>query len=213
MAGGACSPAGVAGPTQKPPAEGATAMKKDDVQIGGTYLAKVGARSVEVRIDSDNAKGGWNATATGSGKPVRVKDVRHLRPVGAAEESASDDADVVPLTKLDKERKSSGKPKGGKAKVAKAPREKKPAKEKAPAKPKAMSCLDAAAAVLKAKGEPMACRAMIDAMHTQGLWKSDAPTPHATLFSALLREIKKGAASRVKKVDRGQFAYQEPKKD
>jgi hypothetical protein len=74
-----------------------------------------------------------------------------------------------------------------------------------------MSCLDAAAAVLTAKGEPMACKAVIDEMHTQNLWKSDAPTPRATLASALLRELRKGDASRFKKVDRGQFAYQEPK--
>jgi hypothetical protein len=82
----------------------------------------------------------------------------------------------------------------------------KPAKEKAPKKPKAMSALDAAVEVLKAKGEPMNCRAMIDAMKEQKLWSSDAPTPHATLFSALLREInKKGSASRFKKADRGHF--------
>ena len=179
-------------------------MKKDDVQVGGTYLAKVGARTVEVRIESENAKGGWNATATGSGKPVRVKDPRHLRPAGTADEPAGDDDSDV---QVDKSRKG-GKQKAAKGKTPKAP---KPKREKAPAKPKAMSCLDAAAAVLKAKGEPMACKAMIDAMHQQGLWKSDAPTPHATLASALLRELKKGAASRFKKVDRGQFAYQEPK--
>ena len=75
-----------------------------------------------------------------------------------------------------------------------------------------MGALDAAAAALKAKGEAMACRPLIDAMKEQGLWTSSAPTPHATLSSALLREItKKGAASRFTKVDRGQFACREPK--
>ncbi len=179
-------------------------MKKDDVQVGDTYLAKVGARTVEVRIESENAKCGWNATATGSGKPVRVKDPRHLRPAGASDDTGSDDGDAD--VQVHKPRKG-GKRKATKAKVPKAP---KPKRAKEPVKLKAMSCLDAAAAVLKAKGEPMVCKAMIDAMHEQGLWKSDAPTPHATLASALLRELRKGAASRFKKVDRGQFAYQEP---
>ena len=69
-----------------------------------------------------------------------------------------------------------------------------------------MSCLDAAVAVLKAAGEPMRCKAMIDAMSNKGLWKSDAPTPHQTLASALMREItRKGSASRFRKADRGQF--------
>jgi hypothetical protein len=74
-----------------------------------------------------------------------------------------------------------------------------------------MSCLDAAAAVLKASAAPMSCKAMVDAMREQKLWTSDAPTPAATLSSAILRELKKGSASRFKKTDRGLFAYQEPK--
>jgi hypothetical protein len=71
-----------------------------------------------------------------------------------------------------------------------------------------MSCLDAAAHVLKAKGEAMNCKGMIDAMFAAKLWHSDAPTPAATLSSAILREVtNKGDAARFKKVDRGQFAF------
>jgi hypothetical protein len=82
------------------------------------------------------------------------------------------------------------------------------AKAKLDAKPKAMSCLDAAAQVLKEKGEPMNCKAMIDAIFAAKLWHSDAPTPWATLSSAILREVTtKGAAARFKKVDRGQFVF------
>jgi hypothetical protein len=87
---------------------------------------------------------------------------------------------------------------------AKAP---KAAKPKADAKPKKASCLDAAAQVLKEAGEPMQVRAMVEAMKAKGLWSSNAPTPHATLFSALIREIKnKKGDSRFKKTDRGHFA-------
>ena len=180
-------------------------MKIEDVQVGGTYIAKVGARSVEISIERENPKGGWDAKSLATGKPVRVKDVKHLRPAqtpdeGTVAQHEGDGGEAA--ARPTKRTKGAAKPK----------REKKPAAEK-PAKEKAMSCLDAAAAVLKAKGEPMACRPMIDAMREQGLWTSDAPTPHATLFSALLREIKKGTASRFKKIDRGQFEYQEPKGD
>jgi hypothetical protein len=195
-------------------------MKKNEIEIGGTYLAKVGARSVEVRIEGETAKGGWNAVSVASGKPVRIKDPKHLRPVKAKEgdttaadaeaeaeqQAPADEADLVPLTQLDKEKKRGGK----KAKVAKAPKvpkekaPKKPAKEK---KPKAMSCLDAAAAVLKDKGEPMRCVDMVAAMKEKGLWETNAPTPAATLYSAVLREIgKKGANARFEKTDRGHFA-------
>jgi hypothetical protein len=76
----------------------------------------------------------------------------------------------------------------------------------ADAKPR-LSCLDAAARVLADAAEPMRVRAIVDAMKDKGLWSSDAATPHATLYSAILREItlKKGK-SRFRKAARGQFA-------
>ena len=100
------------------------------------------------------------------------------------------DSDLVPLSQ------AMQKPaKGTRSKTAK------------PATEKKLSALDAAAQVLKDAGEPMTCRAMIDAMSAKKLWTSDAPTPAATLYSAILREQqRKGDASRFKKVDRGQFA-------
>ena len=197
-------------------------MKKDEVEVGGTYLAKVGTRMVEVRVKRENGRGGWDASSVATGKPVRLKDPRHLRPAKAAPEAdeapAFDDGGQEPasgdggpdaaaperpaaLRKLG--RKGAGK---APAKVAKPP--------KVDAKPRTMSCLDAAAAVLKAKGEPMNCKDMVAAMAEQGLWKSDAPTPAATLSSAILREMtKRGDASRFKKTAPGLFAYQDPKGD
>ncbi|HOA75222.1 MAG TPA: winged helix-turn-helix domain-containing protein [Phycisphaerae bacterium] len=75
--------------------------------------------------------------------------------------------------------------------------------------PKRTSALDAAAEVLRKAGEPMTCKAMIAAMGEQGLWTSPGgKTPAATLYSAILRETqKKGADSRFRKVERGQFAF------
>src|SRR4051794_11876813 len=70
-----------------------------------------------------------------------------------------------------------------------------------------LSCLDAAAAVLKSCGKSMKCKEMIEAMAKGKIWSSDAPTPHATLSSAILREMKtKGGESRFKKVGRGAFS-------
>jgi hypothetical protein len=217
MCARAWNPAGAAGPS--PTAEGERTMKRDEVTIGGNYSAKVGARTLDVRIDGENAKGGWNATAVDSGKPVRIKDARQLRgPAGAEGERTVEPADdaapegdgnLVPLTALDREKRKGGKAKRG-AKGARAPKEK-PAKTKTPKapkekKPKAMSALDAAAAVLKAKGEPMRCKEMVAEMKEKGLWSTTAPTPEATLYSAILRELAKGKDSRFKKTDRGYFA-------
>ena len=82
------------------------------------------------------------------------------------------------------------------------------AKAKKDPKPKKLSALDAAAKVLGQAGEPMNCPEMIAAMAKKGYWTSPGgKTPHATLYSAIAREIGvKGKAARFKKAERGKFA-------
>jgi HB1/ASXL restriction endonuclease-like protein with HTH domain len=86
----------------------------------------------------------------------------------------------------------------------------KPAKAKKTKEPKAkkVGALDAAAQVLAGSKEAMNCKALIEAMAKKGLWTSPVgKTPHATLYSAIIREIAtKGKESRFVKKDRGQFA-------
>jgi hypothetical protein len=108
--------------------------------------------------------------------------------------------------------KKSGTKKAAKAKApatTKAPVKDKATKAKAP-KEKAngkLSALDAAAKVLGEAKEPMNTKAMIEAMAAKGYWTSPGgKTPHATLYSAILREIDtKGSDARFKKTDRGMF--------
>ena len=73
---------------------------------------------------------------------------------------------------------------------------------------KRMSAIDAAAKVLAETGEPMNAKQLIETIVSRGYWTSPAgKTPHATLYSAILREISaKGANSRFKKTERGKFA-------
>lgn len=73
--------------------------------------------------------------------------------------------------------------------------------------PKKLSALDAAAKVLGESKEPLTTKEMIEAMATKGYWTSPGgKTPHATLFSALLREINtKGNDARFVKSERGKF--------
>ncbi len=76
-----------------------------------------------------------------------------------------------------------------------------------PPSEKRLSALDAAAKVLADSGEPLTTKQMIEAMAAKSLWTSPGgKTPHATLYSAILREIKvKGNDARFKKTDRGKF--------
>lgn len=198
-------------------------MKKDDIKIGATYTAKVSDRVVPIRIDRENARGGWDATNLVTNKQIRIKSAQRLRgetgakggaavkteakaekpakKAKATAPSAEPTPEVNPAVEVITGQPLPGDAPAGKTKKAKAPKTPKEPKEKK------LSCLDAAAQVLKDAGEPLQCRAMIDAMHAGKLWTSDAPTPAATLYSAILREIqKKGSESRFKKTERGHFA-------
>jgi hypothetical protein len=182
-------------------------MKKDEITIGGAYLAKVSDKVVPVRIDAANSRGGWDATNLTTDKKVRIKSAQRLRGPApkrdasqraraVAEAQAVDatvnahavDPDRVPLAEAMKPAKA----KRGKA--AKEPREKNP------------SGLDAACGFLKGFGKPMRCGDLVQRMLERGLWKSGGKTPAATIYAAILREIStKGTEARFKKTDRGLF--------
>ena len=81
-------------------------------------------------------------------------------------------------------------------------------KKAKPPKDKKLSAIDAAAQVLASAKAPMNAKEMIDAMAAKALWTSPGgKTPHATLYSAIIREIElKGKESRFVKKERGKFA-------
>ena len=63
------------------------------------------------------------------------------------------------------------------------------------------------AQVLAAKGEPMACKEIVETMLAKGMWTTGGKTPAATIYSAMLREIDgKPGESRFVKTGRGLFA-------
>jgi len=162
-------------------------MKKNDVRIGGTYLAKVSGNLAKVRIDAENQHGGWDATNLATKKGVRIKSAQRLR----AAADGLDDTRSAAIAKLA------------------APAAAKPAKIKAaPApKPKRVSCLDAAAIVIADSDKPMRANDMIAEIQQRKLWSSpEGKTPEATLYAAVIREIAaRGKAARFRKVERGLF--------
>lgn len=100
----------------------------------------------------------------------------------------------------------------GVAAAADTPQAAKPAggKKKAQSKPNGEGRASAVAAALRVLGEtgqPMNCQEMIQAMAAKGYWTSPAgKTPSATLYSAILREIRtKGKEARFTKSARGKF--------
>lgn len=140
-------------------------------------------------------------------KPLEVDatDVNLVAAQGDAVDAAnpgSTDDERIPLADAVGQPKPRRGGKGAK-KNGKAPK----ARKTGVAAPKRLSGLDAAAKVLTEASEPMSAKAIIQAMTDQGLWTSPGGrTPHATIYSAMLREIAaKGKEARFRKVDRGRF--------
>ena len=167
-------------------------MKRDDVQIGAVYTAKVTNKVVEVRIDAESPHGGWDATNLATGKKVRIKTAQRLR--APAQQRASS-------------------PTGGKkaTKATAKPQAEKAATRAKPGEPKAErpSALNAAARVLAEAKEPMTVKEIVEVAAQKGYWTSPGgKTPHATVYSAIIREIAtKGPEARFRKTDRGKFVH------
>ncbi|MGH8191982.1 MAG: winged helix-turn-helix domain-containing protein [Rhodanobacteraceae bacterium] len=124
-------------------------------------------------------------------------------PMAATTPSVETTTDATPVAD---NTKPALKGKKGKAKAEK------PAKAKKDGKPRlrddgTYSVLDAAHKVLQEAATPLDAQTICERALAEGYWKTGGKTPQATIYAAIIREIAaKGADSRFKKVDRGQFA-------
>jgi hypothetical protein len=192
-------------------------MRQQDIRIGGVYTAKITDKVVPVRIDAENPHGGWDGTNLETKKRVRIKSPRKLR----REVPTEGDRNATSATSAKDASKPTTKAKAPGAATrattaapgTKKPREardkatgsKKPTRGK-PAAPGRTGVLDAAVQILAKAKEPMSCKAIVEQAIKEGLWSTGGKTPHATLYSAVIREIaRKGKDARFEKVDRGRF--------
>ena len=195
-------------------------MKKNEVKVGRVYTAKVTNKVVQVRIDAESRYGGWDATNLATGKKVRIQSAQRLRAAvggdgaktGGKKGKGTQKAKAQPARTSAPRPKTRPRPTPATAATEPAAAEKadKPKRTRAKKEPKEkrMSGLDAAAKVLEESGQPMTAKEMVEAAEAKGYWKSPGgKTPHATVYSAIIREIKaKGAEARFSKADRGKFA-------
>ena len=170
-------------------------MKKNEIAIGQTYLAKVSNRIVPVRIDEEHPRSGWNATNLKTGKIVRIKSARKLRSVASQPEDTTRElasaiksqSDTKPISKEPKTANIS---------------------QSDTNQSKRFSLLNAAAIVLEACEGPLSCKEILQQAIDAGIWQPRrGKTPANTLSAAIRREIKtKGDSSRFQLVERGKFA-------
>lgn len=182
-------------------------MKKADVKTGATYFANVSGKRCEIRIEGEKPRGGWDATNLATNKKIVIKSGQRLQPVPSARGRRAKTTTENTMTVVENE-PATVETIGGESTAAvgvlKKPRKTKT--EKVDAGEKKLSCMAAAIKVLSESSEPMNAKEMIDAMEAKGYWSSPGgKTPHATLYSAILRELAKGDESRFIKTERGRF--------
>jgi hypothetical protein len=179
-------------------------MKKSEVKVGRVYTAKVTNKLAEVRIDAESRYGGWDGTNLATGKKVRIKSPAKLRT------SVGGDGAATGAKKAKGDKKAKARPEAAQAQTSAPTGEDATKRTRTKKEPKAkrVSGLDAAAKVLEESGQPMTTKEMVEVAEAKGYWKSPGgKTPHATVYSAIIREIaKKGSESRFVKSDRGKFA-------
>ena len=92
-------------------------MKKNEVKVGGTYVAKVSDRLTTVRITGESRYGGWDAVNTKTGKAVRIKSAQRLRAEAGrkATPAAHVAAGAKPATESAKDAKAAPVAAGGEA--------------------------------------------------------------------------------------------------
>ena len=205
-------------------------MKKSEVTIGRVYTTKIDGKMVSVRLQGENPNGGWDGVNLTTGKKIHIKLPRQLlREVnvpeakagdmdGAAETAESEPSVSGPPPETDTRAPEAAtgadrRPKT--AKKSKATKTTIPAKraKRGQTTAKPPTGLDAAARVLEESKGPMACREIVKMAFEKGYWKSDGKTPHATIYSAMIREIAaRGEQSRFEKVQRGEFAINSQRK-
>ena len=56
-----------------------SAMKKADIQVGSTYIAKVSGVLAKVRITGESPHGGWRGTNLATGREIRIRSAARLR--------------------------------------------------------------------------------------------------------------------------------------
>ena len=54
-------------------------MKKAQIKIGSTYIAKVSGKLAPVKIIGLSVYGGWNAVNKDTGRTIRIKSAARLR--------------------------------------------------------------------------------------------------------------------------------------
>jgi hypothetical protein len=54
-------------------------MKKREIEIGNTYIAKVSGVLAKVRIARESPHGGWQAINLATGREVRIRSAARLR--------------------------------------------------------------------------------------------------------------------------------------
>ena len=189
-------------------------MKKAEVKIGGKYYANVSGTRCEIQIDAEKPRGGWDATNLATGKKIVIKSAQRLQGEVGTRRGRARVATEGNVTVVENEPATVETIGEAESTAGAVPKKLRKAKTAATATDiadadtgeKRLSCVTAALKLLGESSEPMNAQELITAMEAKGYWSSPGgKTPHATLYSAILRDLAKGDDSKFVKTERGRF--------
>lgn len=169
-------------------------MKEQQVKIGQVYKTKIGRNIVGVRVMKENPEGGWDTVSIKNGTEILIKTATRLLGLWNPKEQKTGESagdKTKPAAQGGKESKEATKPtnSGKKRDTTQG------------------GGLSAAVKVLAEAKEPLNCKQLVERMLEKGYWQTSGKTPSATIYSAIIRQIKeKGADADFRKVERGKFA-------
>lgn len=161
-------------------------MQDTDIRIGNVYDIKVGKNTTAIRIMRLAEGEGWEAVGVASNKPLIIRSASRI--VGLHNPKTAAETPTLAPVETDSQEPVKEATCGTEPTQAK------------------RGGLSAAAQVLAEAGTPLNCTDLVRKMFNKGLWISNGNTPVATIYSAIIREIKnKGDASRFRKTEHGMF--------
>lgn len=71
-------------------------MKKTEVEIGKTYMAKVSKKLVKVKVVGINITGrGWQAISQSTGRTIHIRGAQRLRPMKGTHVRKTENVDTA----------------------------------------------------------------------------------------------------------------------
>ncbi len=184
-------------------------MKKAEVKIGGKYYANVSGNRCEIQIDAEKPRGGWDATNLATGKKILIKSAQRLQGEVGAKRGRAKVTTEGNVTVVENEPATVETIGGDLPQRLRFSRSHAKQRQQRRNRRRRREAIELRRCGLESSWRIERTDERSRADHRDGsqglLDQPGGKTPHATLYSAILRDLAKGDDSKFVKTERGRF--------